>query len=160
MNIAAYLGQQTLHLENLLNAGSAIGAVGPALSLPIFEGGRLRGALRGARADRDGAVALYDATVTQALREVADVAASQRALAERLAESRQALAAYEGAYHVARLRFEGGLSSYQSVLLAEDAVLNQRRIVSDLDSRAFTLDVALVRALGGGFGPAKEAPHA
>ena len=160
VNIAAYLGQQSLHLENLLNAGSAIGAVGPALSLPIFEGGRLRGALRGARADRDGAVALYDATVTQALREVADVAASQRALAERLAESRQALAAYEGAYHVARLRFEGGLSSYQSVLLAEDAVLNQRRIVSDLDSRAFTLDVALVRALGGGFGPAKEAPHA
>ena len=52
------------------------------------------------------------------------------------------------------MRYEGGLATYQSVLLAEDAVLAQRRIVSDLDSRAFTLDVALVRALGGGFGAA------
>lgn len=160
INIAAYFGQQSLHLENLASAGSAIGAVGPALSLPIFEGGRLRGALRGAQADRDAAVAAYDAALTQALREVADVAASERALGDQLAQSRQALAAYEGAYKVARMRFEGGLSTYQSVLLAEDAVLTQRRIVSDLDSRAFTLDVALVRALGGGFGPAKEAPHA
>jgi outer membrane protein TolC len=61
------------------------------------------------------------------------------------------LSFYEGAYAVARLRYEGGLSNFQSVLLAEDAVLTQRQIVSDLDSRAFTLDVALVRALGGGF---------
>ena len=125
--------------------------MGPALSLPIFEGGALRGTLRGAQADRDAAVAAYDAAVTGALREVADVAASERALTARLDQSRQALAFYEGAYRVARLRYEGGLSTFQSVLLAEDAVLNQRRVVSDLDSRAFSLDIALVRALGGGF---------
>ena len=153
INIAAYIGQQSLHVENLVSPGAAIGGVTPALSLPIFQGWRLRGALRGAQADRDAAV-------TQALREVADVAASERALGERLDQSRRALASYEGAYHVARLRYEGGLSSFQSVLLAEDAVLSQRRIVSDLESRAFTLDVALVRALGGGFGPKTETPHA
>ena len=151
INIAAYVGQQSLHVERLLESGSAFGAVGPALSLPIFEGGALRGNLRGARADRDAAVAAYDSAVTRALREVADVAASERALAERRDQSRQALTFYEGAYRVARLRYEGGLSTFQSVLLAEDAVLNQRRVVSDLDSRAFTLDIALVRALGGGF---------
>jgi outer membrane protein TolC len=89
--------------------------------------------------------------VTEALREVADVAASERALGDRLAQSRKALDFYEGAYKVARLRYEGGLATYQSVLLVEDAVLTQRQVVSDLESRAFTLDVALVRALGGGF---------
>jgi NodT family efflux transporter outer membrane factor (OMF) lipoprotein len=151
INIAADFGQQSLHLDQLISRGSAIGAVGPALSLPIFEGGRLRGALRGARADRDAAVAAYDEALTQALREVADVTASQRALAERRAQSQQALGFYEGAYKVARQRYEGGLSTYQSVLLAEDAVLAERQIVTDLESRAFTLDVALVRALGGGF---------
>jgi NodT family efflux transporter outer membrane factor (OMF) lipoprotein len=160
VNIAAYFGQQALHLDALATHGAAFGAVGPALSLPIFEGGRLRGELRGARADRDGAVAAYDEALTEALREVADVAASEKALDVRLAESRKALGYYEGAYKVARLRYQGGLSTYQSVLLAEDAVLAQRRIVADLDSRAFTLDVALVRALGGGFAPDKEAPHA
>lgn len=151
INIAGDFGAQSLHLDQLITRGSALGSIGPALSLPIFEGGRLRGALRGAKADRDAAVAAYDGAVTQALREVADVVASQRALTERLGESRKALSFYEGAYAVARLRYEGGLSNFQSVLLAEDAVLTQRQIVSDLDSRAFTLDVALVRALGGGF---------
>jgi NodT family efflux transporter outer membrane factor (OMF) lipoprotein len=150
VNLAAYIGQQSLHLDKLITPGAAIGAVGPAVSLPIFEGGRLRGNLRGARADRDDAVAAYDAAVAEALREVADVAASERALGERLAESRKALDFYEGAYKVARLRYEGGLSTFQSVLLAEDAVLAERQVVSDLESRAFTLDVALVRALGGG----------
>ncbi|MDB5482232.1 MAG: efflux system, outer rane lipoprotein NodT family [Caulobacteraceae bacterium] len=151
INLAAYFGQQSLHLEQLFTPGAAMGSIGPAVTLPIFEGGRLRGALRGAQADRDAAVAAYDQAVTEALREVADVAASERALDQRLAESRKALDFYEGAYKVARLRYEGGLSTFQSVLLAEDAVLAQRQVVSDLESRAFTLDVALVRALGGGF---------
>jgi NodT family efflux transporter outer membrane factor (OMF) lipoprotein len=160
VDLAAYFGQQSLHLDQLVDKGAAFGAVGPALSLPIFEGGALRANLRGAKADRDAAVAAYDDALTEALREVADVAASEKALTTRLDESRKALDAYEAAYKVARLRYEGGLSTYQSVLLAEDAVLNQRQVVADLNSRAFTLDVALVRALGGGFDAAKETPHA
>jgi NodT family efflux transporter outer membrane factor (OMF) lipoprotein len=169
INIAAYWGQSSLHLDQLVSKGSAFGAVTPALDLPIFEGGRLRANLRGARADRDAAVAAYDGAVTQALREVADAAASERALVQRREASHKALDFYEGAYQVARVRYQGGLSTFQSVLLAEDAVLTQRQIVSDLDSRAFTLDVALVRALGGGFdggsAPGRsnapnEAPHA
>ena len=49
------------------------------------------------------------------------------------------------------MRYDGGLATYQTVLIAEDAVLLQRRIVTDLESRALTLDIALIRALGGGF---------
>ncbi len=159
VNLAAYFGRQALHLENLTSPAATLAAVGPAVNLPIFEGGRLRGMLRGAQAERDAAVAAYDETLTEALREVADVAASERALTERLGQSRQALESYEGAYRVARLRYQGGLSTFQSVLLAEDAVLAERQIVSDLEGRAFTLDVALIRALGGGFGASKEGPH-
>jgi NodT family efflux transporter outer membrane factor (OMF) lipoprotein len=151
INLAGDVGQQSLHVDQLLKAGSTFGAVGPALSLPILNGGRLRANLRGAQADRDDAVAAYDGALTEALHQVADAAASERALGDRLAQSRNALASYEGAYKVARLRYEGGLSTFQSVLLAEDAVLDQRRVVTDLESRAFELDVALVRALGGGF---------
>jgi NodT family efflux transporter outer membrane factor (OMF) lipoprotein len=151
INLAAFVGAQSLHLSQLFDQGSDIGSVGPALSLPIFQGGRLRAGLRGAQADRDAAVAVYDATLTEALRTVADVVASQRALSVRLGESRQALAADEDAFRIARLRYDGALSNYQSVLLAEQAVLAQRRVVADLESRAFALDVALVRALGGGF---------
>ncbi len=151
INLTAFIGVESLYLRELTASGSDIGSVGPALSLPVFEGGRLRANLRGADADRDAAVAAYDEAVTEALHQVADVAADERSLAVRLEESRQALAADENAWRIARLRYGGGLSTFQAVLLAEDAVLVQRRTVSDLESRAFELDVALVRALGGGF---------
>lgn len=151
INLTGFVGVQSLYLDKLFSSGSDIGQVGPALRLPIFEGGRLRAGLRGAEADRDAAVAAYDSALTQALREVADVTASEKALASRLADARLALTANENAYRIARLRYEGQLSTYQSVLLAEQSVLAQRRVVADLESRAFALDIALVRALGGGF---------
>lgn len=151
VNLAAFIGVQSLRLSKFLSPGSDIGSVGPAVSLPIFEGGSLRAGLRGAEADRDAAVASYDAAVTEAFRQVADVVASSRALSSQVADSRAALAASEDAYRIAKLRYQGGLSTYPAVLLAEQGVLQRRRIVADLDSRALALDVQLVRALGGGF---------
>lgn len=151
VNLVAFLGTTALGIDNLTLDSSRIGSIGPAISLPIFDGGRLGANLTRADAERDAAVAAYNATLTEALREVADVAASERALQTRLTETRAALAANEQAYSIARQRYDGGLSPYQNVLIAEDAVLAQRRAVADLESRAFVLDVALVRALGGGF---------
>jgi NodT family efflux transporter outer membrane factor (OMF) lipoprotein len=151
INLAAFIGAQALHLDKVFATGSDIGSIGPALSLPIFDGGRLRAGLSGAEADRDAAVASYDDAVTEAFRQVADVVASSRALALQLTDSRAALAASEDAYRIARLRYEGGLSTYPDVLLAEQGVLLRRRLVADLDARALALDVQLVRALGGGF---------
>ena len=151
VNLAGFVGFQSLKLNRVFKDGSDIGSAGPAVSLPIFEGGRLRAGLRGAEADRDAAVASYDAAVTEAFRQVADAVASQKALAAQVTDSRAALTASEDAYKIARLRYRGGLSTYQMVLLAEQNVLRRRRTVTDLEARAFTLDVALVRALGGGF---------
>jgi NodT family efflux transporter outer membrane factor (OMF) lipoprotein len=151
INLAAYIGQQALYTHLFWNGTSNIGEVGPAVTLPIFEGGRLRAQYRGAQADYDDAVATYDATLVQALQQVADTAAGARALQTRLTESRAALAADEEAYKIIRMRYEGGLSNYQAVLIAEDAVLQARLIVADLEARGFTLDVQLVQALGGGY---------
>ena len=151
INLAAFIGTTALHLDKVFASGSDIGSAGPAISLPIFEGGRLRAGLKGAEADRDAAVASYDAAVTEAFRQVADVVASSRALQSQLADSRAALAASEDAYRIAKLRYQGGLSTYPAVLLAEQGVLKRRRTVAGLDARALTLDVQLVRALGGGF---------
>lgn len=151
INLAAYVGVQALNLRQLTIPGSDIGSIGPALSLPILDGGRLRADLSGAEADRDAAVAAYDGAVSEALRQVADAAVSERSLAVQLPEAHAALNADETAWRMARLRYDGGLSDYQTVLLAEQAVLGQRRVVADLENRAFVLDIALVRALGGGF---------
>ncbi|AQR74529.1 efflux transporter outer membrane subunit [Sphingomonas sp. LM7] len=151
VNLTALVGLQSLGLSNLFESGSTFGQAGPAISLPIFRGGQLAGQYKGARAGYDEAVATYDGTVAIAFREVADAVTSQRALGTRLAESRQALTDSQAAYSVARQRYEGGLSTFLDVLTAQDRTLQNRQIVADLEARAFTLDVQLVRALGGGF---------
>lgn len=151
VNLSAVFGVQSLGLDNLFKSGSTSGSAGPAISLPIFHGGELQGRYRAARANFDEAVATYDRTVTDAYRAVADAVVSQRSLAARLAQSDQSLADAQAAYRIARQRYEGGLSRFLDVLTAQDRVLQAQRTVADLKARAFTLDVSLVRALGGGF---------
>ncbi len=151
VRLSTVLGFQSFGLGNLFKGGSTAGTVGPAINLPIFRGGELQGRYRVARGGYDAAVADYDRTVTNAYRAVADAVVSQHALDTRLTQSRQSLADAQGAYNVARLRYEGGLSRFLDVLVAQDRVLQARRIVADLQARAFTIDIALVRALGGGF---------
>ena len=151
INLAAYLGVQSLGLDLLSKSGSDIGQAGLALSLPIFEGGRLQAGYRGARADYDGAVDAYDQALVLALKDVADAIGGARSLATQITAAREALASGEEAYRIARLRYEGGLSSYLVLLTAENAVIAQRRVVAQLEARALSLDASLTRALGGDF---------
>ena len=151
INIAALVGFQSLGLGSLFNSGSQFASVSPAVTLPLFHGGALQGQYRGRRGEYDEAVAQYDGQVVQALRETADTLTSEKQLATRLTESRSALASYEDALRVARGRYEEGLTNYLTVLTAEESVVNARLALAQLESRSFTLDIQLVRALGGGF---------
>ncbi|MDM0055100.1 efflux transporter outer membrane subunit [Variovorax fucosicus] len=150
VNLVAFIGAQTLGIDMLARGGSSIGSIGPAISLPLFDGGRLRAQLRGADAAYGQAVADYERTLVQALQEVADAATSQRALAGQLARIGEAVEAARDAWRIQNERYVGGLSNYLDVLSAEDILIAALRSQSDLQSRGFSLDVALVRALGGG----------
>jgi outer membrane protein TolC len=79
-------------------------------------------------------------------------------IAQRLAEARTALAASNEAYVISRRRYEGGLSNYLDVLAVEDRLVQARSAVAELQAAANSADVALVRALGGGF-TIEEVPH-
>jgi NodT family efflux transporter outer membrane factor (OMF) lipoprotein len=151
VNLVGIIGAAALPLHDLTSNGSSVGSIGPALTLPLFEGGLLRANLEASEAARDEAVATYDAAVVEALREVADVATSFRSLSVELRQSSAALERSEDAYRMAGVRYRTGLSTYSALLQVEQGVLLRRRAVADLQARAFTLDIALVRALGGGF---------
>jgi NodT family efflux transporter outer membrane factor (OMF) lipoprotein len=159
VNLLAFAGVQSLGLDTLTKNGSTIGSIGPAISLPIFDGGRLRSQLRGADAERDEAIASYDRTVVQALQDVADAVTSTRALAPQLDRAGAAVDAAREAWRIQSDRYRGGLSNYLDVLTTEDNLLANLRSLTDLQARAFTLDVALVRALGGGYAADPAAPR-
>ena len=151
IDLSATYGIQSLGINTLLQYNSVIGAIGPAIHLPIFSAGRLESAYRGARATYDQAVSSYDQTLTNALRDVADVISNQHALDTQIVEAQAAEVAAEDAYTIAKLRYSGGLSPYLNVLTAENGVLLARRNLADFQAQALSLNIALVRALGGGF---------
>jgi NodT family efflux transporter outer membrane factor (OMF) lipoprotein len=151
VNLMAFIGFQSLGLDNLTRSGSDVGSVGPAISLPIFEGGRLRANYRGERAEYDFAVSSYDQALTQALHETADALRSLTALADRSAATDSALAHSKESYRLAKARYQGGLVDYLTVLTAEDTLLQARLADAAIHARGYSLDVALVKALGGGF---------
>ena len=151
VNLTAFVGAQSLGLGLFDKAGSGIAGIGPAINLPIFRGGQLQGQYRAARGDYDAAVASYDAALSQALRETADAVASQAALTPQLEQRRLALQTADEAYRVSQNRYQGGLANYLDVLNAEDGVIASRRSLAALEARRFSLDVALIKALGGGY---------
>lgn len=144
-------GTPTPFTDTLFKSGSIYGNAGPAISLPIFHGGAISAQYKGARATYDEAVATYDSAVIGAYREVADAVTSRTMLTRRLTDARAALTASEESYAIAQQRYRGGLSTFLDVLTVEDRLLTARQSVADLNARAFALDIALIRALGGGF---------
>ena len=150
INLSGFLGPQVLGLSQFFNPESLTGNFGPAISLPIFRGGAITANYRGSRADYDEAVASYNEALIHALQDVAQVTTSTRALTEQLAHAQAARDAASVAYQAATARYRGGLLSYIAVLSAENTLISARRVVSQLETRRFALDVALVRAVGGG----------
>ena len=137
--------------DQIFSHNIVLGQFGPAVSLPLFEGGRLTGAYRGAAAEYEAAVANYDKAVTTALKDVADAVSLQKALAAQLTYNERAVADSQKAHDLALLRYKGGLSPFLVVLTAQQTLIVQTRINADLKAQTLAANVALVRALGGGF---------
>ena len=153
VNLLAFVGVHSLGLNMLSKSGSTVGSFGPAISLPIFNTKRLEGQFDAAYGEYDLAVASYNAALINALREVSDAAASRRQLAKQLKAIGESYASAREAHRIVNQRYEGGLSNYLDVLSAEDGMLGAQRALTDIQTRALILDVATVRALGGGFQP-------
>lgn len=151
VNVIAFIGAQSLGINKLVESGSYMSNAGPAIYLPLFLGGKLRADLKVARADYDENVANYEKTLIQALNEVADVAAGLKQLQKQVRLADQSVAAQGRGLTVAANRYKGGLANYLDVLVAEDELLTSWRVQTDVRTRAFILDVALTKALGGGY---------
>jgi NodT family efflux transporter outer membrane factor (OMF) lipoprotein len=155
INLLALIGRQSLGIDDVFTEGSGFGSISALVSMPLFDGGRRAGNYRAARADYDAALAVYEATLVQALQEIAAAVLQHQAVDARLIEEQAALSANTRALELARARFTAGAADLQSVLIAEDRLLTSERAVAADESRRILLQVALIRALGGGWTP----PH-
>jgi NodT family efflux transporter outer membrane factor (OMF) lipoprotein len=150
INLVGFVGLSSIGFDKLLKSDSEQWGVGPAIRLPLFEGGRLRAHLRGKTAELDAAIESYNAQLLDAVHEVADRITSALAVRRQQVEQAAAQAAAETAYAIALQRYEAGLGNYLNVLAAEAPVLTQRRQGVDLAAREIDTQVQILHALGGG----------
>ena len=152
VNIVAFAGVGSLGLSNLLMSASGILGVGPAIHLPIFEGGRLNANLHGTRS---GIESRGRRRTTRRSSTPCTISPMQshpsRASPASSVEQAAARKATDEAYGLAVVRYRAGLGNYLTVLTAQTQQLAQDRLNVDLAARAFELDVNLARALGGGY---------
>ena len=160
INFSAAIGLDAVHLDKLLELPSKNWSFGPAIHLPIFEGGTLRAQLKGKGADRDAAIEAYNRQVIDAVREAADASTSAASIGRQLALQRQALAASTDSYNFSQSRYGQGLGNALIVLNAETQMLVERRLEVDLEYRALDVQAQLMKALGGGWTANLNAPSA
>ncbi|KAB7771353.1 efflux transporter outer membrane subunit [Xanthomonas maliensis] len=153
LNLTALGGVVNKDVGSLLESGSVFGLVSPALSLPIFDGGKLRAGLAGSDAQYDLAVADYNQKVLDALREVADQVNAVRSLQQRAQAQEQAVQTATAAYDLAQQRYRAGIGSYLEVLSVQEQLLVARQRMAGLQSQQLLASVRLQRALGGGYTP-------
>ncbi len=151
INLTAFVGLQALGFSHFLSTGSQTLGVGPALTLPIFEGGALRAQLRGKAAEADAAIATYNASVVDAVREAADAIAARQAIGQQIAQQQDALRNASEAQRLVDDRYKAGLTNYLAVLTVQGQVLQLQQAGVNLRAQALVDDVALARALGGGY---------
>lgn len=143
---------------SLLQASAGLYSVAPALSLPIFEGGKLRANLAGKDADYDLAVAQYNKTVIGAINEVAERVDNLRALDAQSARERQSQASAQQAYDLAMQRYRGGVGNYLEALTVRAQLLDAEQRLAALHLQRASAAVQLIETLGGGFTPSADAP--
>ncbi|QSX34802.1 efflux transporter outer membrane subunit [Shewanella avicenniae] len=137
-------------LSQIFSAQNRSYSVGPAISLPIFDGGARRAQLGIASASYDEVVHNYNATLQQALREVSDVLIQQRSAQDQALLADEAVARANQVFKTAETAFKQGFRDYLHVLDAQTRLLEQELVRANVHARLLTVEADLAIALGGG----------
>ncbi|MFX1767090.1 efflux transporter outer membrane subunit [Paraburkholderia sp. A1RI-2L] len=151
INLSAAIGLDAFGFGRFLSAASRTASVGPAIHLPIFDGGELRAQLKGRYAEFDYAVAAYDQTLIGALSGVATQLAQIHSSDAQFVDAQTAQQAARDADQLAITQYKGGLTNQLTVLNADVTALNADETIANLKMDRRDQQIALASALGGGY---------
>jgi multidrug efflux system outer membrane protein len=158
LSLTALAGLSSISMDHLFESGSRVFELRPAVHLPIFDGGLLRANYGVRRAQLEAAIASYRSTVLAAVHEVSSQALTAQMLAQRRNEQQEQLAAAQQLSASAGARLGRGVSDAREQLQAQLRWLSQRDSALQVDAQALATDLALIRALGGGYRDRADRP--
>ncbi len=150
-SLSGDIGYEAATLGHLASASSLLWALGPNMVATLFDGGRHDAQLEQAHAATDEAAAHYRQAVLMAYQEVEDQLAADRQLAKEAVSAKAASDAAGKALARTNDRYNGGLITYLDVVVVQNQALSARLTETDVETRAALAQVALIKALGGGW---------
>ncbi|MBE1162447.1 efflux transporter outer membrane subunit [Dyella acidiphila] len=153
VNIGAMAGLIGLGGGNLFSLTNRFYEVAPAISLPIFDGGRRRANLGSKDAQYDLAVAQYNQTLVSAVNEISDDYDALHSLKDQIDAQQRALDAANDAWTLSEQRYKSGIGNYLEALSVRQELLAAEQRMAGLHAQQADVNVQLIQALGGGFRP-------
>ena len=151
ITLSGNVGFQALQLSDLGSWGSRSFAFGPGLSLPLFEGGRLKGALQLQEGRQQEAGIGFQKTVLRAWHEVDDALVAYQANQRRRDSLLQAVAHNQRALDSVHQQYAQGTVDFLNVLTVQNALLANQAALVDSTAQVSLSLVGLYGALGGGW---------
>ncbi|KPF70227.1 hypothetical protein IP84_00185 [beta proteobacterium AAP99] len=151
ISLTAAGGYAAPDVSDLFKWSSRAWALGPLLSLPVFDGGSRKANLANAQAGYDAAVGEYRQQVLVAFKDVEDSLVSLSTLAEQARVTDDALTAAQRAAQLSNTRYRNGLVSYFEVIDSQRTALAVQRSAAQLKAQRAQAVVGLMRAVGGGW---------
>ena len=151
--LSGSVGLEALEAHRLFTAGARTAGGAATAAWTLFDGGKIRQTIAEQTALRDEALALYQAAVLTALKDVEDALVAYANEQERLAALAAAATAARNAFNLARDRYASGLIDFTTLQTAQQALLSaEESQASSSGDRASDL-IRLYKALGGGWTP-------
>ena len=144
-------GFQTLQLSSLASWASGQFVVGPSITMPIFEGGRLKGTLQLREAQQQEAAIVYQHTVLDAWKEVDDALVTYDAEQRRRDHLTSVVSLNQQALTIAQQRYKAGALDYLDVLNVQKQLLEAQSNLQQSKATADANLITLCKALGGGW---------
>ena len=151
VTLTGFYGFQSVALSDLFTSASRTWQFGPAVTLPLFTGGRLRANLNITQAQYEEALAAYQQTVQNAFREVSDSLIAYQRTREFRARQEERTQANREATELAYVRYDGGVTSYLEVLYNEQELFTAELNLAQARLNELLSVVSLYRSLGGGW---------
>lgn len=144
-------GVSSRDIASLVSAPSAIWALGGQAVEPLFNGGRNRANLADAKANYDQTVANYRQGVLVAFQQVEDALSNLNTLNSAAVSQEKAVADAQKTLTIANNRYVGGITTYLDVVTAEETLLSNQRLMTQIRGQQMVSSVYLAKALGGGW---------
>ena len=151
LSLTGYAGFESTNTNSIFNWQNFIASLGAAALTPVFNGGRIRADVDQAKAAYRGSLAQYEKTVLTAYQEVEDQLAALRILSGEAQSESDAVDAAKRAEEIAMNRYKAGLVGYLDVVFAQNALLSNERVATQISGQRIVATIVLVKALGGGW---------